>query len=203
MRQLSIEKNCWWHIYSNWLLCGKTDTNFVASLLKLKRYNIFSTSTERCFTKFTYITKKISSFFRAFVSAITLSIYLDFWTKGQIKLKADWCAIDSPKKRTNEFGFLPWQSGNFHFKFHVFLDSKAKEANTFVQFLGESTTRQSTYDFIWPLVSYIEFHSLNSTPQWLFGPQKNSFHYWSAPRGPEGVKKSHFFPKNETVFLLR
>ena len=30
-------------------------------------------------------------------------------------------------------------------------------------------------------------------PQWLFGPEKNSFHYWSAPRGPRGVKKSHFF----------
>ena len=27
-------------------------------------------------------------------------------TKGQIKPKADWRAIDSPKKRTNEFGFF-------------------------------------------------------------------------------------------------
>ena len=26
--------------------------------------------------------------------------------KGQIKSKADWCAIDSPKKGTNEFGFF-------------------------------------------------------------------------------------------------
>ena len=34
----------------------------------------------------------------------------------------------------------------------------------------------------------------HETPaQWLFGPQKNSFHYWSASRGPRGVKKSHFF----------
>ena len=29
--------------------------------------------------------------------------------------------------------------------------------------------------------------------QWLFGLKKHSFHYWSAPRGPRGVKKSHFF----------
>ena len=34
-------------------------------------------------------------------------------TKGQIKLKADWHAIDSPKKWTKKFVFLlPWQSGN-------------------------------------------------------------------------------------------
>ena len=26
--------------------------------------------------------------------------------KGQIKPKADWCAIDSPKKRTKELGFF-------------------------------------------------------------------------------------------------
>jgi hypothetical protein len=30
-----------------------------------------------------------------------------FHSKGQIKLKADWRAIDSPKKRTNKFVFLP------------------------------------------------------------------------------------------------
>ena len=33
--------------------------------------------------------------------------------KAQIKPNADWRAIDSPKKLTNEFVFfLPWQSGN-------------------------------------------------------------------------------------------
>ena len=32
-----------------------------------------------------------------------------------------------------------------------------------------------------------------SLAQWLFGPKKHSFHYWSAPRGPRGVRKSHFF----------
>ena len=26
--------------------------------------------------------------------------------KGQLISKADWCAIDSPKKRTNELGFF-------------------------------------------------------------------------------------------------
>ena len=42
-----------------------------------------------------------------------------FWAveaKGQIKPKADWRAIDSPKKRTNEFVFVfcffALQSGN-------------------------------------------------------------------------------------------
>ena len=32
-------------------------------------------------------------------------------TKGQIKLKADLGAVDSPKKRTNEFGlFIFWEN---------------------------------------------------------------------------------------------
>ena len=30
--------------------------------------------------------------------------------KGQIKPKADWRAVDSPKKRTNEFGFFAVKS---------------------------------------------------------------------------------------------
>ena len=29
--------------------------------------------------------------------------------------------------------------------------------------------------------------------QWLFGLKKNSFDHWLAPKGPRGVKKSHFF----------
>ena len=33
-------------------------------------------------------------------------------TKGQIISKADWLAIDSPKKRTDEFVFFALQSGN-------------------------------------------------------------------------------------------
>ena len=32
-----------------------------------------------------------------------------------------------------------------------------------------------------------------SITQWLFGTKKISFHYWRAPGGPRGVKKSHFF----------
>ena len=62
-------------------------------------------------------------------------------TKGQIKPKADWRAIDSPKKRTNESKFqvssisgLSWQ--------------KNKKTNSFVRFLEESMVRQSAYGFI-------------------------------------------------------
>ena len=32
--------------------------------------------------------------------------------KGQTKPKADWRTKDFPKRRTNKFIFLPWQSGN-------------------------------------------------------------------------------------------
>ena len=49
--------------------------------------------------------------------------------KGQIKPKADWHAIDSPKKLTVEFVFFCCE-------------------NSFVRFLGESTARQSAYGFI-------------------------------------------------------
>ena len=57
-------------------------------------------------------------------------------TKGQIKPKADWRAVDSPKKRTNEFDFFD------------FLLFTAKKPNSFVRFLGESTARQSAFGFI-------------------------------------------------------
>ena len=56
--------------------------------------------------------------------------------KGQIKPKADGRAVDSPKKRTNEFGLF------------AFLLFTANKPNSFVRFLGESTVRQSAYGFI-------------------------------------------------------
>jgi hypothetical protein len=54
--------------------------------------------------------------------------------KGQIKPKADWHAVDSPKKRTNDF--------------FLFYSSWQKQTNSFVRFLGESTVRKSAYSFI-------------------------------------------------------
>ena len=65
-------------------------------------------------------------------------------------------AVDSPIKRTNEFGFfLPWRV------------KKQKKKNSFVRwfFLGESTARQSAYGFIWPL-----------TVRQLGSDHKNKFH---------------------------
>ena len=55
--------------------------------------------------------------------------------KGQIKPKADWRAVDSPKKRTNEFVLF------------AFLLFTANKTNLFVRFLGESTARQSCFWF--------------------------------------------------------
>ena len=52
--------------------------------------------------------------------------------KGQIKPKADWRAVDSPKKRRNEFVLLA---------FLLFMARK-------VHFLGESMARQSAFGFI-------------------------------------------------------
>ena len=61
-----------------------------------------------------------------------------FWkypSEGQIKPKADWRAIDSPKKRTNKFVFF------------AFLLSTANKTNSFVRFLGESTTCHICFQF--------------------------------------------------------
>ena len=56
--------------------------------------------------------------------------------KSQIKPKGDWRAVDSPKKRTNEFVLFAVKS------------IKADKTNSLVCFLGESTARQSAFGFI-------------------------------------------------------
>jgi hypothetical protein len=58
------------------------------------------------------------------------------FTKGQIKLKADWRAIDSPQKQTNEFVLF------------AFLLFTVNKTSLLVHFLGESTARQSAFGFI-------------------------------------------------------
>ena len=55
------------------------------------------------------------------------------FAKGQLSLKADWCAIDSPKKQTDEFVLFP------------FLLFTANKSNSSVRFLGESTAHQSAF----------------------------------------------------------
>ena len=54
-------------------------------------------------------------------------------TKGQLISKADWRAIDSPKKRTDEFVLF------------AILLFTANKSNSFVRFLEESTARQSAF----------------------------------------------------------
>ena len=56
--------------------------------------------------------------------------------KGQKKPKADWRAIDSSQKRTNEFVL-----------FAFFLLFTANKSNSFVHCLGESMARQSCFRF--------------------------------------------------------
>ena len=58
------------------------------------------------------------------------------YTKGQIKVKADWRAVDSPKKQMNEFGL---------FAFLLFMVNKT---NLLVHFLGESMARPNCFCFI-------------------------------------------------------
>ena len=53
--------------------------------------------------------------------------------KGQIKPKADWRAVDSPKKQTNEFVLF------------AFLLFTANKTNSFVCFLGETTSRPNRF----------------------------------------------------------
>ena len=51
--------------------------------------------------------------------------------KGQLISKADWHAIDSPKKQTDEFALF------------AFLVFTANKLDSLVRFLGESMVRQS------------------------------------------------------------
>ena len=55
--------------------------------------------------------------------------------KGQSISKADWRAINSPKKRTDEFVLF------------AFLLFTANRSNSSVRFLGESMARQSAFWF--------------------------------------------------------
>ena len=48
--------------------------------------------------------------------------------------KADWRAIDSPKKRTEEFDLFAMKS------------KKANKTNSSIHFLGESMARQSAFE---------------------------------------------------------
>ena len=65
----------------------------------------------------------------------SFNFHLNELTKGQLILKADWRAIDSPKKRTDEFVLF------------AFLLFTANKSNSSVRFLGESTARQSAFQF--------------------------------------------------------
>ena len=56
--------------------------------------------------------------------------------KGHLILKADWRAIDSPKKRMDEFVLF------------AFLLFTSNESNSFVCFLGESTASHQLFGFI-------------------------------------------------------
>ena len=53
---------------------------------------------------------------------------------GQLISKADWRAIDSPKKRTDEFDLFAMKS------------KKANKTNSSVCFLGEFMARQSAFE---------------------------------------------------------
>jgi hypothetical protein len=55
-------------------------------------------------------------------------------TKGQLIPKADWSAIDSPKKRTDEFDLFDVKS------------KKANKPNLSFHFLGESMECQSAFE---------------------------------------------------------
>ena len=57
-------------------------------------------------------------------------------SKGQIKPKTDWRALDSSTKSTNEFVLIAVKS------------KKANKTNSSVCFLGESKARKSAFGFI-------------------------------------------------------
>ena len=97
-----------------------------------------------CYTKYLPDDRKIHV---EFFKNLNQNSSLESPTKGQIKPKADWRAIDSPKKRTNEFVFFAMRVRKYlkleieTSSFKYFRTVKQKKTNWFVQFLGESTAR--------------------------------------------------------------
>ena len=72
---------------------------------------------------------------------LQLEVYLKGWIpKGQLISKADQRAVDSPKKRKDEFDLFAVKS------------KKANKTNSSVCFLGESMARQSAFEINWPLI---------------------------------------------------
>ena len=65
-------------------------------------------------------------------------------SKGQIKPKADWRAVDSHKKQTNEFVLF------------AFLLFTANKTNSFICLFGESTSRPNCFRF------YLTFSKFNT-----------------------------------------
>ena len=63
-------------------------------------------------------------------------------SKGRMKSKADWRAVDSPKKRTNEFVLF------------AFLLFTANKTNSFVCFLAESMARPNCFRFYLTFTSF-------------------------------------------------
>ena len=77
----------------------------------------------------------MSCVFKEYCLFITISCISRLIIKGQIKPKADWHAVNSPKKRTNKFVLF------------AFLLFTANKTNSFFRFLEESTWRQSCFLF--------------------------------------------------------
>ena len=81
----------------------------------------------------------IINFLKCFLYFI-ISIFLFFlMAKGQLIAKADWRAIDSPKKQTDEFDLFAVKC------------RKTNKTNASIRFLGESMARQSAFEINWPL----------------------------------------------------
>ena len=66
-----------------------------------------------------------------------------FILKVRKNRKADWRAIDSSKKRMDEFDLFAVKS------------KKANKTNSSVRFLGESMARQSAFEINWPLTDVL------------------------------------------------
>ena len=81
-------------------------------------------------------------------------------TKDQLISKADWRAVDSPKKWTDKFDLF------------VVKSKKANKTNSFaclfVYFVGKSKARQSAFGFIWPLLLYFRYNVVILLATYIF-----------------------------------
>ena len=116
------------HYYSPRILDPPTALPLLLDIQSIHHFVSFMTRLLITVTQIFGLASKLEHFLKV------PSLLNDLNAKGQLISKADWHAINSPKKRTDEFDLFAVKS------------KKAKKINSSPNFLGESMACQSAFE---------------------------------------------------------